>query len=403
MQKMRLRTYESFWLLKNGLLYSYPLLQKNIRTSIAVVGGGITGALISDALVQEGYKVVVVDKRDIGQGSTAATTSMLQYEVDTRLVELADKIGEEDAAYCYKAGINAIEALGRLVNQYHIPCDFAKKKSLYYAHNKKAAAKLQQEFAIRDKYKLGVQWLSAAKVKSTYGIISEGAILSDTAASVDAYKLTHELMQRNIKKGMQVYDQTVITKIDCKGRRPKLTTAEGYTISCDKVVFCSGFESTEMLKEKVADLFFTYASISEPGIKLKKNLDDTLIWNTDDPYLYMRTTGEGRLLMGGEDTEQHIEAGQQQKKEAAGRRLQKKLEKTIPGISFIEDFSWSGTFGSTKDGLPYIGESPEYKNALFVLGFGGNGITFSVQGRQIITDLLAGKENRLAYCYRFKR
>ncbi len=400
---MRLRTYESFWLLKNGLLYDYPLLQKNIRTSMVVVGGGITGALISDALVRKGYKVVLVDKRDIGQGSTAATTSMLQYEVDTQLVELAEKIGEEDAAYCYKAGITAIEALGRLVKQYRIRCEFEKKKSLYFAHNKKAAAKLQQEFAIRDRYGLGVQWLTAAKVRSVYGIISEGAILSDTAASVDAYKLAHELIKRNIKKGMQVYDQTEITKIDCKGRRPRLTTAEGYTISSDKVVFCSGFESTGILKEKVADLFFTYASISEPGIKVKKSLEDTLVWNTDDPYLYMRTTGEGRLIIGGEDTEQHIEAGQQQKKEIAARRLQKKLEKIIPGIHFIEDFSWSGTFGSTKDGLPYIGVSPEYKNALFVLGFGGNGITFSVQGRKIITDLLDGKENRLAYCYRFKR
>ncbi len=400
---MRLRTYESFWLLKNGLLDNYPLLQKNIRTSIVVIGGGITGALISDALVRKGYKVVLVDKRDIGQGSTAATTSMLQYEVDTQLTDLADKIGEDDAAYCYKEGITAIEDLDKLIRQYRIRCDFERKQSLYFAHNKKAAAKLQKEFAIRDKHELGVQWLTPAKVKSIYGIVSEGAILSDTAASVDAYKLAHELIKRNVKKGMQVYDQTTITNINCKGRLPVLTTAGGYTIRAEKLVFCSGFESTEILKEKVADLFFTYASISEPGIQLKKKVDDTLIWNTDDPYLYMRTTGEGRLIIGGEDTEEHVEAGQQQKKEAAARRLQKKLEKTIPGTRFIEDFSWSGTFGSTKDGLPYIGVSPEYKNALFVLGFGGNGITFSVQGRKIITDLLEGKDNRLAQCYRFGR
>jgi len=53
--------------------------------------------------------------------------------------------------------------------------------------------------------------------------------------------------------------------------------------------------------------------------------------------------------------------------------------------------------------LPYIGESPEYKNCLFCLGFGGNGITFSTQGRKIIVDLLQNKENALAEYYRFGR
>ncbi len=75
----------------------------------------------------------------------------------------------------------------------------------------------------------------------------------------------------------------------------------------------------------------------------------------------------------------------------------------LPGIDFIDDFNWGGTFGTTHDGLPYIGKSPEYKNALFVLGFGGNGITFSVQAMQIIPDLLEGRENRLANYYRFGR
>lgn len=400
---MRLRTYESFWLLQNGLLYTYPLLQKNINTEIVVIGGGITGALISDALAQAGYKVVVLDKRDIGQGSTAATTSMLQYEVDTQLIDLAKKIGEAAAALCYQEGITAIHALAALVKKYRIGCDFKMKQSLYFAHNKTAGKKLQQEFMLRDKYNLGVKWLSAAKVKSQYGIVSEGAILSDTAASVDAYRLTHELLQRNIKKGMQVYDQTEIKKMNFKGRRPILTTAEGATITCNKVVFCSGFETTEMLKEKIADLFFTYATISEAHLNHTNKLKDILLWNTNDPYLYMRTTGEGRMIVGGEDTENHAEAGQQEKKEAAARRLQQKLKKVAPDIQFIEDFSWSGTFGSTKDGLPYIGESPEYKNAYFVLGFGGNGITFSTQGRKIITDHLKGKENKLAPYYRFGR
>lgn len=400
---MRLRTFESFWLLKNGLLYSYPSLQKSIQADMAVIGGGITGALTSYALLKAGYNVTLIDKRDIGQGSTSATTSMLQYEIDVPLYELAEMIGEENAAFCYKSGITAIENLEKIINETKIDCGFEKKQSLYIAHNKQAAQWLRKEFELREKYNLRVQWLTAEEVKEQYSVVSYGAIKSATAASVDAYKLAHELIQLNVKKGMQVFDQTDISTFDFENEQPVIHTKDGHTVTCNKIIFCSGFETTEMLKEKIADLFFTYACVSEQAIAINEKLRDTLIWNTEDPYIYMRTTDDGRLLIGGEDASTNFSFFQQRTKEKKSTKLQDKLKTILPGVHFIEDFSWGGTFGSTKDGLPYIGSSPEYRNALFVLGFGGNGITFSIQAMDIIPDILAGKENKLALFYRFGR
>ncbi len=400
---MRLRTFESFWLLKNGLLHTYPMLQKNLSADIVVIGGGITGALVSHSLMEEGYGVTLIDRRDIGQGSTSATTSMLQYEIDTPLFELAEKIGEAEAAQCYQAGIAAVKDLKKLVDKTKIDCGFALKKSLYIAHNAKAAKNLYQEFEIRDKHKLGVQWLTASQVMRGYGVASHGAILSDTAASVDAYKLAHELIALNVKRGMQVFDQTEIKRFSFNTRHPEITTTEGHKVKTKKIIFCSGFESTLLLKEKVAELIYTYACVSEQHIKVNNNLSGVLIWDTNDPYLYMRTTDDGRLLVGGEDSPFKETIMQQEIKERKATLLIRKLNKTIPDINFVEDISWGGVFGSTKDGLPYIGASPEYKNALFVLGFGGNGITFSAQGMKIIPQLLKGEENELAYFYRFGR
>ena len=400
---MRLRTFESFWLLKNGLLYTYPMLQKNIVTEIAVVGGGITGALISHALMEHGYQVTLIDKRDIGQGSTSATTSMLQYEIDEKLVDLSEKIGEEGAAHCYKAGIAAIKNLQKLVKETGIDCGFKMKKSLYTAHNGKAAIKLKKEFELRNKYKLGVSWLTAAQVKKEYGIIGHGGILSNTAGSVDAYKLAHELIALNVKRGMQVYDQTAIKSFNTKGSNPRIITESGCTVNCNKIIFCNGFESTLLLKEKIANLIYTYATVSEQQVTIPKKLDSILIWDTNDPYLYARTTDDGRILVGGEDDDYKDTILQQNIKEKKSLLLQKKLKKLMPQLNFIEDISWGGVFGTTKDGLPYIGPSPEFKNCLFVLGFGGNGITFSAQGMKIIPDLLAGQENKLQHYYRFGR
>lgn len=400
---MRLRTFEAYWLLKNGLLYTYPMLQKSINTDIVVVGAGITGALISHALMEEGYKTVLVDEKDIAQGSSSATTSMLQYEIDTSLHQLSAMIGEENGATCYKAGIQAIKDLHNIVRQNKIDCDFQKKGSLYIAHNAAARKDLEKEFFIRSKYKLGVSWLGKEAILKTYGIKCEGGILSKTAASTDAYRLAHELIRLNHKKGLGVYDQTILEKIDYKKDGVLIKTKSGNTIKTKKIIFCTGYKALEMFREKLAKVFYTWACVSEEGVRLHKALHKTLVWNTEEPYLYMRTTGDGRMLIGGEDSDYDPSLDAQRLKEKKSVALVKKIKKIIPGIQFEEDFSWGGLFGSTKDGLPYIGEHHQYPNAIFVLGFGGNGITFSVQGMQIVKDILAGKENKLAKLYRFGR
>ncbi len=400
---MRLRTYEAFWVLKNGLLHSYPSLRENIETEILVVGAGITGALTSHALMEAGYRVTLVDRRDVGQGSTSATTSMLQYEIDEQLQDLAEMIGEDAAVTCYKAGIEAIKNLEKLVKETGIDCGFEPKKSLYISHSKKAAENLKKEFEIRNKHKLGVSWLEADEVKRTYGLKCFGAILSETAASVDAYKMAHELIAFNVKRGMVVYDQTQPDKYNLDDEQPNIITDCGCKISFKTVVFCNGFESTDMLKEDIAKLFYTYASVSERDIDIPEALRHTLVWDTNDPYIYMRTTDDNRLLIGGEDSSNNISFFQQKRKETKAEKLQETLKDILPEVDFINDFDWAGTFGTSKDGLPYIGKSPEYENALFVLGFGGNGITFSAQAMQIIPDLLQGKPNELAEYYRFGR
>lgn len=403
---MRLRTYESFWLLTNGLLNSYPSLHDHHEAcDVAVIGGGITGALISHALMEKGYRVVLLDKRDIANGSTSATTSMLQYEIDVPLYQLSDMIGEEAAALCYKSGIGAIHRLGKLIDETGIDCGFERKQSLYVAREKKHLTWLRQEFDIRSKHGLGVRWLDAADIKKEYGIKCFGGILSDVAGSVDAFRLAHALIARNASKGMKVYDQTVIKETQYSDAEDEnlIVMENGSSVKCRKIIYCTGYEATEVLKEKTAEVFYTYACVSEQDIEIPEALRKTLVWDTGSPYLYMRTTDDGRFLVGGEDALTSHTFFQNRIKERKSKKLQKMLSQVMPGIRFIEDFSWAGIFGTTKDGLPYIGESPEVPGALFVLGFGGNGITFSVQGMEVIVDLLEGKEHELAHWYRFGR
>src|SRR5690606_24187169 len=85
---MDLKSNEPFWLVKNGIINSYPSLREDTDCDIPIVGGGITGSLIAHQCMEDGYKTLLIDKREIANGSSSATTSMLQYEIDTPLYEL---------------------------------------------------------------------------------------------------------------------------------------------------------------------------------------------------------------------------------------------------------------------------------------------------------------------------
>ena len=399
---MKLRSYEAFWLLKNGLMNSYPSLQEDIKCDIAVVGAGITGALISHTLHKAGYNTVVIDKRDVAAGSSSATTSMLQYEIDTPMIDLAAMIGEEGAVISYKAGIESLQMLEDLIIEENIDGGFGLKKSLQVSHSKDNIDKLKEEYLFRKKHFFNVEWLTSEEIKERYRINSFDGILSADGASIDAFKFTHELFKKNHERGLRIYDHTEIKKISY-GDSVVIKTKNGCKVVCKKVVFCTGFETLKMFKEKYADIVTTFATVSEQNPDMYDELKDLLIWETGIPYIYIRTTDDNRLLVGGEDIPFKYNGVNDRMKRNKAEKLIKKTKSLLPTFNFIDDYRWAGAFAQTKDGLPYIGEHPDYKNAIFVLGFGGNGITFSAQAMNLVLKKLAGLYDPLLYLYRFNR
>src|SRR6185503_728109 len=105
---MKLSSGYPYSLIKNGLLYSYPKLEKNEKADVLILGGGISGALTAHYLVQEGIDCTLIDARSIGLGSTCASTSLLQYELDIPLYKLIQMIGIKGAVRSYKLGETAI-------------------------------------------------------------------------------------------------------------------------------------------------------------------------------------------------------------------------------------------------------------------------------------------------------
>ncbi len=400
---MNLSSGYPFWLIRYGLPFDYPTLQADIETDVVIMGGGISGALMSFYLTEAGVSHIVVDGRTIGLGSTCASTALLQYEIDTPLCELQHKVGLYNAVRAYRLCDQSIDQLEAIATKIKFK-EFEKLESLYFAAAKKDVKFIAEEFNIRQKHGFAVKLLTTEENQSKFDIKAPNAILSKQGAQTNAYTFAHALHQYSIKKGSKVFDRTSISKIVHKKDDVTLTTENNNIIRAKKLVYATGYESVKYIDKKIVDLHSTYAVCSEQG-----NADETpfkhkaLLWNTADPYLYLRNTHDNRILIGGRDEQFFNPKKRDQLLASKTAELVKDFKKLYPKVTFKPEFNWCGTFGATEDGLPYIGEYPGLTNGYFALGFGGNGITFSLIAAEIIKDLIIGKKNKDQEIFSFAR
>lgn len=401
---MNLRSNEPFWLLKNGLINSYSSLHADESCEVLIVGGGITGSLIAHQLMKDGFDTILIDKREICNGSTSAITSMLQYEIDVPLSELIKKIGEAGAVKSYRACAASISEIEELAHKLGSQAGFKRKDSLYYTTHQADLPSLKLEYETRRKYGFAVSWLTGEEIREQFGFQNScGGILSEFGASIDAFRFAHELLEYNQKRGLRIYDKTALKSVQQKRGFNVITTENGSKIRAGKVIYCTGYESTAMIPEKFVSLKSTYALVSEVDHIAFRSIEGTLFWDTDSPYLYFRTTDDHRFLIGGGDEDFRDAEKRDKLLNAKEKEILNKLQQLNPGFEFVTDFVWAGTFGETKDGLPYIGEHPKFKNSYFVLGFGGNGITFSVIGMAMVSLFMKNKKHPLSRYFKFGR
>ena len=371
-----------------------------IEPDVIVVGAGISGALIADAMVTAGKSVAVFDRRGPIQGSTPASTALLQFEIDTPLSQLSRKIGRDKAARAWWRSADGVEHLRSRILDLEIDCDFEERCSLYLPGSLLDLAGLKHETDLRRAAGLRSTMIGRKELKAMTGIARSGAILSYGTAEVNPVKLTAGLWRAATARGVKIFAPVEVDDVASFRDHVRVTLAGGRTVRAGSVIFATGYELAKFVKPKGYKIASTWAYATRIQ---KENLwpSRCLIWEAADPYLYARTDAAGRIIVGGED-EEFADAETRDRllleKIAA---IERKLAKLMPRIDPTPAYAWCGSFGESPTGLPLIGPIPRHPNCYAVLGFGGNGITFSAVAAQLLQRQLCGLKDPDADLFAF--
>lgn len=402
--KKNLRTGRSLWADSPGLGVPVRPLTEAISVEVAIVGAGISGAFMARELSRD-HSVAVLDRRPPLTGSTVASTALLQWEIDLPLTALAEKIGMARAKRAYLRSRAAVDALKRIVAEERIVCGLKDKATLYLAGDAYGHRALEAEAEARAAIGLESAYVGPAALRERFGLERTGAIVSQGSASADPARLAAGLLRRAQANGARVYSRVEVLEAASDPDGVTLLTDAGHAVRAKSVVFCCGYEFPRGVPTPGAKVISTWAMASKPRQRCPAWLRETLVWEASDPYLYFRmggpeSGGGGRLIVGGEDEADPDAHADPAKLKRKCETIVRKLHALLPGVEFEVDYSWAGAFGESATGLPSIAPVPEMNHAWAVMGFGGNGITYSVIASQLVSAALRGAADADADLYR---
>ncbi len=371
---------------------------------MVIVGGGITAALVAHELVHRGKKVIIVDKRVPATGSTSASTALLLFETDTPLGKLAKLHGRTAALHVYRRGRSAIRELRGIVHGLGLDCGWKDRKSLYLASDADGLRELRREFRLRRSGAIPGTWLTGTDLRRRFGLQRPGAIYSPGCAEMDAMAFTRQLLAHDCATGrLRIFARTKVRSVRATEEGVTVRTARSARITADYAVLATGYEAAPFLDDARVLIHSSYVIASQPLERRATWHDDCLIWETARPYLYLRNTPDGRILVGGEDEALADPRRRDRLLPTKARRLVRRFQQLFPHIPFNCDFAWCGTFVESPDGLPLIGPRGDDGRIFYALGYGGNGITFSQMAAKILGQLCTGGRHQDAKLFRFDR
>lgn len=371
-------------------LPSYPTLEQDIETDVAIVGAGITGITTAYLLIKAGLRVTILETGNILDGTTGYTTAKITAQHGLIYDNLIRYFGEEGARLYFDANKEALSFIASTVREHGIDCQFKEQPSYLYADSDQQLEKLHREWLAYDKLKLPGEWVKELPIP----VEAKGAIVMPGQAQFHPLEYLVKLVNYITEHGAVIYENTTLeNKVEDIGEgKLRLRTSGEHYISCRYAVSASHFPFSDG-----GGLYFTRVHPERSYVIAAETdtpLGEGMYINCGDPKRSLRSAelnGKKVILIGGESHKTG-------KSDCTIKRYEdlEKFGNEHFGIQSIP-YRWSAQDLVTIDGVPYIGPiTSSHPNMFVATGFGKWGMTSSTLSAHLITDLILDKDNRYA-------
>ncbi|AOE86133.1 NAD(P)/FAD-dependent oxidoreductase [Pseudomonas sp. TCU-HL1] len=382
---------QSYYAFSANPVPARPELQGETETDVCVVGAGYTGLSTALFLLENGFKVTILEAAKVGFGASGRNGGQIvnSYSRDIDVIERTS-----NAKNAQLMGEMAFEG-GRIIRdrikKYDIKCDL-KDGGVFAAFTQKQMAHLESQKKLWERYGHSqLEMLDAKRIREVAATDNYiGGMLDMSGGHIHPLNLALGEAAAVESLGGVIHEQSPATRIE-RGANPVVHTPKG-RVKAKFVVVAGNAYMGNLIPELSSKSMpcGTQVITTEPlSDELAKSLLPQDYCVEDCNYLldYYRLSGDKRLIYGGgvvygARDPANIEA-----------IIRPKLLKTFPQLKDVKiDFAWTGNFLLTLSRLPQVGRIGD--NIYYSQGCSGHGVTYTHVAGKVIAETLRGQAER---------
>lgn len=353
---------KSLWQ-SNIMLPEFPTLDRDIKTDVLIIGGGIAGILTAYFLHKRGVDYALVEKNRLCSENTQNTTAKITFQHGLIYSKILKESGLEAAQMYLAANQAAFEEYAHLCDG--LDCDYEIKDNFVFSVSNRK--KLEDELDALNKIGYEAEFVESLCLPTE----TAGAVCFRNQAQFHPLKFLSV-----IASGLNIYENTFVRELI--GTQ---AVTNGGKISADKIIITTHFPFIN----KHGSYFLKLYQHRSYVIAIENAQDvGGLYVDESETGLSFRNYGNLLLLGGG---------GHRTGKDGGNwNELRRFAAKNYPDSA--EKYFWAAQDCMSLDGMPYIGHYSKNTPDLYAAsGFNKWGMTGAMLSAMILSDMLTGKSN----------
>ena len=371
--------------------YKFPDLEHEIDAEVVVIGGGFSGINTALELAERGVKdVVVLESRYVGFGGSGRNGGHVMAGIGHDLEKIRKSVGDQGLKAVFEISDLGSSIIQSRITKYGIDADFQHGYG-YMGFNKRQGKLLQAWEKEFKELNPGhdIEYLEGYAVKSIIGSDYYTCALKHMGnGHIHSLNMLLGSAQALVGLGGQIFENTPALEVTY-GDTITVRTAKG-AVRAKKILWsCGAFlDRLEPFLHKRTINTYAYQLVTEPlPAELIQQISPIRGAYSDiRPVIdYYRVTNENRVLFG--SATKAVEYIPNDLK-AWNRGL---MLNVFPYLHDVKiDLAWGGPMECTANLFPQVGTIPGHKNAFFVQGYSGFGVTPSHVVSQVVAEGMLG-------------
>ncbi len=362
----------------------------DISADVCVIGGGLTGLSTALNLAENGYRVVLLESRQIAFGASGRSGGQLIFGYGCEQDKIEQLIGADDARKLWQASLSGIDILRERVRRHSISCDLQRGHA-HVALKPRQAGELQswQEQLEQTYGYSSLEYWDKVRVREEVRSARYIAGMYDAnSGHLHPLKYTLGLARAASEAGVQLHENSHVTEVtpaaqSVRVRTNTATVTARYAVLAGNAYLSGVVESIESRVMPVG----TYIAATEPlGETRCRDLipRNTAVADINFVLDYYRCSADWRLLFGGRVS--YSTRAPRNLSATMGKRMQWVFPQ-LKGTGI--DYAWGGFVGITVNRAPHFGRVGS--NILFAQGFSGHGIAATGLAGKLMADTIRGQ------------